>query len=179
MVATVGVTYVASAAVTLVALQVFPQGERVEVLLNATTRVDASGAIVGVVGVGQDITEITKSQAELSRVASDFRLLIETANAPIFGTSADGTVNIWNSKMAEVSGVMADTVIGSHLWQHPCIAPICRGALRSFLAEGLRGNEQASSREQGVIRASLAGLKGSERDKTGSRNLFKLFGCVP
>ena len=32
VVATVGVTYVASAAVTLVDLQVFPQGERVEVL---------------------------------------------------------------------------------------------------------------------------------------------------
>ena len=33
-------------------------GERVEVLLNATTRRDAAGAIVGVVGVGQDITAV-------------------------------------------------------------------------------------------------------------------------
>ena len=32
VVATIGVTYVASAAETLVDLQVFPQGERVEVL---------------------------------------------------------------------------------------------------------------------------------------------------
>ena len=32
LIATVGVTYVASAAVTLVDLQVFPQGQRVEVL---------------------------------------------------------------------------------------------------------------------------------------------------
>eukprot|EP00742_Colponemidia_sp_Colp-10_P003169 GILJ01003377.1.p1 GENE.GILJ01003377.1~~GILJ01003377.1.p1 ORF type:complete len:685 (-),score=133.74 GILJ01003377.1:190-2031(-) len=32
-------------------------GTRREILLNATTRRDASGAIVGVVGVGQDITE--------------------------------------------------------------------------------------------------------------------------
>ena len=49
-----------------------------QVLLNATPRVDASGAVVGVVGVGQDITEITKSQMELSRVANDFRMLIDT-----------------------------------------------------------------------------------------------------
>ena len=32
------------------------EGKRVELLLNAATRRNASGAIVGVVGVGQDIT---------------------------------------------------------------------------------------------------------------------------
>ena len=32
-------------------------GKRVELLLNAATRRNATGAIVGVVGVGQDITE--------------------------------------------------------------------------------------------------------------------------
>ena len=36
--------------------------KRVELLLNAATRCDASGAIVGVVGVGQDITQINQSQ---------------------------------------------------------------------------------------------------------------------
>ena len=49
----------------------------------------------------------------------------------------------------------------------------------SILREELRGDEQASSREQGVIRASLAGLKGSERDRTGAQKLFKCLGLVP
>ena len=40
-------------------------GNRVDVLLNSTTRRDASGAIVGVVGVGQDITELKKSQEQV------------------------------------------------------------------------------------------------------------------
>ena len=39
-------------------------GDRVDVLLNSTTRRDASGKIVGVVGVGQDITELNKVQIE-------------------------------------------------------------------------------------------------------------------
>ena len=43
-------------------------GERVEVLLNATTRRDAAGAIVGVVGVGQDITQMKAAQTEQVRV---------------------------------------------------------------------------------------------------------------
>ena len=88
---------------------------RVELLLNAATRVDASGAIVGVVGVGQDITAINQSQAELSRVAEDLTLLIETANAPIFGIDADGMVNEWNRKAAEITGFSRDEVMGQDL----------------------------------------------------------------
>ena len=68
-------------------------GQRVEVLLNATTRRDATNKVVGVVGVGQDITELKRGKAELQRVANDLRLLIDTANAPIFGIDADGNVN--------------------------------------------------------------------------------------
>ena len=79
-------------------------GKRVELLLNAATRCDASGVIVGVVGVGQDITAINKSQAELSRVANDLTQLIETANAPIFGIDKDGLVNEWNRKTASITG---------------------------------------------------------------------------
>ena len=62
-------------------------GERVEVLLNATTRRDATGAIVGVVGVGQDITEMKSAQAEQRRVANDLTLLIDTVRAPSLPTS--------------------------------------------------------------------------------------------
>ena len=38
--------------------------DRVEVLLNATTRRDTAGNIVGVVGVGQDITERKKAEGK-------------------------------------------------------------------------------------------------------------------
>ena len=65
-------------------------GQRVEVLLNATTRRDTTGKTLGVLGVGQDITELKQGKAELVRVANDLRLLIDTANAPIFGIGADG-----------------------------------------------------------------------------------------
>ena len=56
------------------------------------------------VGVGQDITEINKSQKELSRVANDLTLLIDTANAPIFGIDSNGLVNEWNRKAVEITG---------------------------------------------------------------------------
>ena len=83
-------------------------GERVEVLLNATPRLDSTGQIVGVFGVGQDITKITETQSELSRVAEDMKQVIDTANAPIFGIDDSGLVNEWNRKAAQITGFSKD-----------------------------------------------------------------------
>lgn len=73
-------------------------GQRYTVLLNATTRRDAKGEVTGVVGVGQDITELNQVMAESKRVADDLMRLIETANAPIFGIDTNGNVTEWNAK---------------------------------------------------------------------------------
>ena len=40
---------------------------RVDVLLNSTTRRDSQGGVVGVVGVGQDVTELNSAQKEFER----------------------------------------------------------------------------------------------------------------
>merc|ERR1719183_2103644 len=90
-------------------------GDRVEVLLNAATRRDAAGNIVGVVGVGQDITERKKFEGELERVAKDLRALIDTANAPIFGIDKDGLVNEWNNKAVEITQFSQKEVMGRNL----------------------------------------------------------------
>ncbi|MFT5484959.1 MAG: PAS domain S-box-containing protein, partial [Halieaceae bacterium] len=42
-------------------------GDRVDVLLNSTTRRDAAGKVIGVVGVGQDITELNDLRLEQER----------------------------------------------------------------------------------------------------------------
>ena len=43
--------------------------QRVDVLLNATTRRDVDGVITGVIGVGQDITELRQKQAALNQAS--------------------------------------------------------------------------------------------------------------
>ncbi len=53
-------------------------GIRLKVLLNATTQRDKQGNVIGVVGIGQDITGCSAQERKYSR-------LIDTANAPIFG----------------------------------------------------------------------------------------------
>ena len=93
-------------------------GNRLDVLLNATTRRDARGDIVGVVGVGQDITSLKVKENELSNVAADLRALIDTANAPIFGITREGLVNEWNNKAAEITGFVSEEVMGRDLVQN-------------------------------------------------------------
>ena len=117
-------------------------GRRVEVLLNATTRCDANGAIVGVVGVGQDITAINQSQAELSRVANDLTLLIDTANAPIFGIDADGKVNEWNRKAVEITGFSKEEVMGRSLVRE-FITSEFQDSVQEVLQKALGGKETA------------------------------------
>ena len=90
---------------------------RVEVLLNATTRRDVSGNVVGVIGVGQDITERKQVEMEKTRVAQELQTFIDTANAPIFGIDANGLVNEWNNKSAAITGFSREEVLGRNLVQ--------------------------------------------------------------
>ena len=91
--------------------------QRVEVLLNATTRRDVSGAVVGMIGVGQDITERKQVEVEKTRVAQELQTFIDTANAPIFGIDAQGLVNEWNNKAAAITGFSREEVLGKNLVQ--------------------------------------------------------------
>jgi len=90
-------------------------GRRREILLNATTRRGADGEVTGVIGVGQDITELRKVTAEQQRVADDLQRLIETANAPIFGVDVEGHVTEWNRMAAHLSGYSKKETMGKRL----------------------------------------------------------------
>ena len=85
-------------------------GARIEILLNATTRRDEQGNIIGVVGIGQDITARLAQEREYSK-------LIDTANAPIFGVDIEGRVNVWNQCAQRLVGYTIDEVMGKNLVQ--------------------------------------------------------------
>jgi PAS domain S-box-containing protein len=118
-------------------------GDRVEVLLNATSRRDARDNIIGVVGIGQDITGRKQTEQRLSLVANDLTLLIDTANAPIFGIDANGHVNEWNRKAVEITGFQKQEVMERNLVQE-FITPDYRWAVKQVLDEALKGVETAN-----------------------------------
>jgi PAS domain S-box-containing protein len=118
-------------------------GQRHDILLNATSRRGPDGEIIGVVGVGQDITELNAITAEHERVADDLARIIETANAPIFGVDANGNVTEWNGKAAEISGFSKDDTLGKHLVQE-FITDEYKAQVQAVLNAACDGQETAN-----------------------------------
>ncbi|MFT4713691.1 MAG: PAS domain S-box-containing protein [Candidatus Azotimanducaceae bacterium] len=118
-------------------------GERVDVLLNSTTRRDASGNIVGVVGVGQDITELNKVRIEQARIANELTQFVDTANAPIFGIDAQGNVNEWNQQAEKITGFSKLEVMGRDLVAE-FITDDYKTSVGTVLAQALKGDETAN-----------------------------------
>jgi PAS domain S-box-containing protein len=111
-------------------------GRRLEILLNATSRKDAEGRIIGVVGIGQDITARIAQEQEFSR-------LIDTANAPIFGVDSRGAVNVWNQHASRVVGFSAEETFGRP-FVSDFITEDFRASVQDVLDKALLGDETAN-----------------------------------
>ena len=118
-------------------------GQRVMVLLNSSTRRDAKGKITGVLGVGQDISEIDKLRTVSESIAKELRQFIETANAPIFGIDSKGLVNEWNQTSESITGFTKDEVLEKDLVQ-TYITEDYRESVKKVLDDALLGKETAN-----------------------------------
>ena len=111
-------------------------GARIEILLNATTRRDEHGKVIGVVGIGQDITARLAQEREYSK-------LIDTANAPIFGVDNKGQVNVWNQCAMRLVGYSPEEVMGHSLVQE-FITKDYQASVQMVLDQALKGKETAN-----------------------------------
>jgi PAS domain S-box-containing protein len=118
-------------------------GDRVDVLLNSTTRRDDSGQIVGVVGEGQLITELNKVRTEQANIANELTQFVDTANAPIFGIDEQGNVNEWNQQAEKITGFTKQEVIGRDLVDN-FITDDYKLSVGEVLSKALQGDETAN-----------------------------------
>ena len=79
----------------------------------------------------------------MQRIANDLTLLIDTANAPIFGIDANGLVNEWNRKAAEITGYTKEEVIGQDLVRKFITAEF-QESVNEVLQNALLGRETAN-----------------------------------
>ncbi|KAL7532463.1 LOW QUALITY PROTEIN: hypothetical protein ACHAXR_004642, partial [Thalassiosira sp. AJA248-18] len=138
-------------------------GVRLEVLLNATTRRDEQGNIIGVVGIGQDITGRIAQEREYSK-------LIDSANAPIFGVDNLGKVTIWNKNAHKLVGYSSEEVMGQNLVEQ-FITPEHRARVQSVIDQALEGEETANFEfplmTKAGIRLEVLLNATTRRDETG------------
>jgi len=112
-------------------------------LVNATTRRDADGNIVGVVGVAQDVTETAKRDRAVSAMARELRQLVDNANAPIFGIDVHGNVNEWNAMTANITGYYSEEAFNKPLIK-TFIVPKLQQSVQEVLDNALQGNETSN-----------------------------------
>jgi PAS domain S-box-containing protein len=98
---------------------------------------------IGVLGVGQDITERKKVEMEKTRVAQELQTFIDTANAPIFGIDLNGMVNEWNNKSVEITGYSKEEVMGKSL-VNEYISEDFRESVKSVFDTALNGQGTAN-----------------------------------
>jgi PAS domain S-box-containing protein len=101
------------------------------------------GQAIGVLGVGQDITERKKVELEKALVAQDFQTFIDTANAPIIGIDHNGLVNEWNNMTVLITGFSREEVMGQDLVK-VYITEEFRDQVSMVLTNALGGQETAN-----------------------------------
>jgi PAS domain S-box-containing protein len=80
---------------------------------------------------------------ESAQTAKDLTILIDTANAPIFGIDNQGKVNEWNQKSAEITGFKSKDVLGKNLVDEFITADY-RESVNKVLHQALKGDETSN-----------------------------------
>ena len=88
--------------------------------------------------LNQDVTEAAKHDRAVAAMANELRLLVDTANAPIFGIDVHGNVNEWNDKTAEITGFSKEEAMNYPLVS-TFIVPKLRQSVQEVLDNALRG----------------------------------------
>lgn len=86
-------------------------GKKVAMLFNTTARRDVSGNIIGIIGIGQDITERKRAEKQLHLQAA---ALESTANSIII-TDREGSIIFANPAFTTMTGYTVEEIIGQNL----------------------------------------------------------------
>tara|TARA_B110000238_G_scaffold170621_1_gene188108 strand:- start:50 stop:1735 length:1686 start_codon:yes stop_codon:yes gene_type:complete len=87
--------------------------------------------------------EIEGYRSKMESVTLELALLIDTANAPIFGINSKGLVNEWNQTLEKITGFTKDEVLGNDLVQ-TYITEDYKKSVKKVLDDALKGKETAN-----------------------------------
>jgi PAS domain S-box-containing protein len=118
-------------------------GSEIWINANYTPVIDATGKVVKIIKIANDISEMVAARAQSESVAKELRQFIETANAPIFGIDSKGMVNEWNQTAEKITGFRKGEVLGQDLVKTYITADY-QEQVKQVLDNALKGEETAN-----------------------------------
>lgn len=118
-------------------------GERVWVSWSNHQLTDETGQAVGVLSIGQDMTERKRIDEMLRDSEQRFRSYVENANDVVFSLSPEGKFTYVSPQWKEAFGYEIEETIGRDFapFVHPDDVPVCFGFLSRVMETGQRQGE--------------------------------------
>jgi len=142
---------------------------RIKLTVNRSANGEVNGFVCFLEDVSVGLPPPATSLDDTNSEARELSLLIQNANLPIFGVDMDFKINLWNVKIADISGKTAVEVIGESLDQWTM--PVLQRSFLCVLKDALNGKETNNYEleikiAQGLNRYLLANIT-TRRDDNG------------
>jgi PAS domain S-box-containing protein len=79
--------------------------DRIELVVNSVIIRDSNGQSTGIICFGKDATEQRSLEKGVSLAAEESRALFDLSSLPVFGVDFRGVVDVWNARLAALTGV--------------------------------------------------------------------------
>ncbi|MFB6308612.1 MAG: PAS domain S-box protein [Haloarculaceae archaeon] len=113
-------------------------GEEIPYEWTANVMTDQDGEVVGVTGIGRDVSERKERERALRRSRARLRTLIDNLPFPVYVVDEDGTYLVANPELAELHGLTVEAVEGSTVGEilDPASAEQFREDMEAVLESG-------------------------------------------
>jgi PAS domain S-box-containing protein len=92
--------------------EVTKDGRKLWINLTSAPRFDENGNIIGLLGIGEDISERKRAQQAIVQAKQEWESTFDTIEEMIFLTDSDGTIRRVNRVMAKKIGVTPEDLVG-------------------------------------------------------------------
>ena len=94
------------------------EGRTLWVNLNLTPSFDERGNVMGILGIGEDITERKKMDESLRESGEKYRTILESIEEGYFEVDLTGNFTFLNDALCKISGYTRDELLGMNNRQY-------------------------------------------------------------